>query len=349
MRVAINGFGRIGRAAFKALVGPSVWGRARRSPRINPADYEIVAINDLTDTETLAYLLKYDSVYGIFPIDVGYDDKYLIVDKEKLPVFAEKDPADLPWQKLGVDVVLECTGVFEEYEKAKSHLTAGAKKVIISAPGKGKGGQTLVLGTEAISNQIIRQPDNQQLVSNASCTTNCIAPVIQVLHSKFGIEKSLMTTVHAYTATQNLVDGPSKDLRRGRAAAENIVPSSTGAALATTEVIPELQNLFDGVSLRVPLTCGSISDITAVVKRNVTPTEVNKVFTEATKNPLFKDILEVSEEPLVSSDIIGSPASAIVDLEFTRVVGGDLVKVLVWYDNEWAYANRLVELAKILL
>ncbi|MBM4402232.1 MAG: type I glyceraldehyde-3-phosphate dehydrogenase [Candidatus Cloacimonetes bacterium] len=345
-RVAINGFGRIGRAAFKTIVGPDTWGRARRSPRITPTDYQIVAINDLTDTETLAYLLKYDTVYGIFPVDCGYDEKHLIVDKQKFPVFAEKDPANLPWDKLQVDVVLECTGVFEEYEKAKSHLTAGAKKVIISAPGKGKNGKTLVFGTETINHQ---PPTTYQYpVSNASCTTNCIAPVIQVLHSNFGLEKSLMTTVHAYTATQNLVDGPSKDLRRGRAAAENIVPSSTGAAIATTEVIPELANVFDGVALRVPLACGSISDITAVLKRNVTVSEVNRVFTEATKNPLFRDILEVSEEPLVSTDIIGSPASAIVDLEFTRVVGGNLVKVLAWYDNEWAYANRLVELAQVI-
>jgi glyceraldehyde 3-phosphate dehydrogenase len=329
-RIAINGFGRIGRAAFKIA--------------LEKKNVQIVAINDLTDTRTLAYLLKHDSVYGNYQRKVSYDSKHLIVNGKKFLVLAEKDPTKLPWKRLDVDVVLECTGVFEKHEDLKLHLKAGAKKVVLSAPAKGAETTTLVFGTEATADKI----GQDVIVSNASCTTNCISPVIQVLESKFGIEKALMTTVHAYTATQKLVDSPdAKDVRRGRAGAFNMVPSTTGAAKATTEVIPSLKNKFDGISIRVPVICGSLSDITVVLKKDVTVEQVNRAFITASKHYLYKNILTVSgdDEELVSSDIIGTSYSAIVDLPFTRVAGGNLVKVLAWYDNEWGYSNRLVEMA----
>lgn len=344
IKIAINGFGRIGRQAFK------IWALAkkegRKTKRLDSDEIEVVALNDLTDTKALAYLLKYDSIYGIYPGEVSYDEKNLIVDGQKYPVFAIKEPEKLPWKNLGVDIVLECTGRFENFQEAARHLQAGAKLVIISSPAKGEG-QTLVLGTQETEAFISGLKSSNLVISNASCTTNCIAPVIQVLHSEFGVEKALMTTAHAYTATQSLVDGPQKDLRRGRAAAVNIVPSSTGAAEATTEVISELGGLFDGIALRVPVVDGSIADITAVLRKQVSVGEVNLAFKKAVQNPLFEEILAVSEEPLVSSDIIRPPLnsySAIVDLEFTRVIG-NLVKVLAWYDNEWGYSCRLVGLA----
>lgn len=329
-RVAINGFGRIGRAAFKIA--------------LTKRNIQIVAINDLTDTRTLAYLLRYDSVYGRYDKKVGYDKNNLIVGGKRIPVIAQKDPSLLPWRKLDVDVVLECTGFFEKKEDLAKHIAAGARRVVLSAPAKGDGVTTQVFGTELLKGQL----GQQAIISNASCTTNCISPVIQVLESKFGIEKALMTTVHAYTATQKLVDGPDAgDVRRGRAAAHNIVPSTTGAAKATTEVVPSLKGLFDGISLRVPVISGSISDITAVLKKDVTVEQINRAFTAATKQYLYKNILSVTgpDDELVSSDIIGTPYSAIVDLKFTRVVGGNLVKVLAWYDNEWGYSHRLVEMA----
>ena len=325
-KVAINGFGRIGRAAFKAILDKN--------------NAEIVAINDLTDTKTLANLLKYDSVYGRYDKDVSYDDSHLVVDGVSYRVLSEKDPANLPWQELGVDVVLECTGVFRTKEKASAHLQAGARAVIISAPAKDEETQTVVLGVNAGGEDKVESG----VLSNASCTTNCIAPVAQVIQSHFGVQKALMTTIHAYTADQRLVDAPHRDLRRGRAAAQNIVPTTTGAAIATGKVVPELAGIFDGLAIRVPVVCGSLADFTFLLKRKTTVEEVNQVLQEAAQSDRFKGILEVTDEPLVSSDIVGRSASSIVDLSLTKVIDGDLVKVVAWYDNEWGYANRLVEM-----
>lgn len=332
IKIAINGFGRIGRAAFKAAL-------ANRN-------LEVVGINDLMDNKTLAHLLKYDSVYGQYKKTVLPTKEGIKVEGKLYPVFAEKEPVKLPWKKLNVDVVLECTGRFTNKKDASEHLKAGAKRVIISAPAKDAATQTLVFGAKKTID-VLQSAKNEVVISNASCTTNCIVPVIQVLELAFGIEKALMTTVHSYTADQNLVDGPHRDLRRARAAAFNIVPTSTGAAVATTEVIPTLKNLFNGIAIRVPTICGSICDITAVLKRKkVTVKQVNDTFKKAVKNPLFKNILTVTNKPVVSSDIIGTSPSAIVDLELTQVVGGNLVKVFAWYDNEWAYSLRLVEMTE---
>lgn len=329
IKIGINGFGRIGRAAFKIIVDRD--------------DMEVVAINDLTDTKTLAQLLRYDSVYGRYHQDVSYSDQALTVAGRPIAVFSQKDPAQLPWTQAGVDVVLECTGIFRTKEKASAHLQAGAKAVIISAPAKGQETPTFVLGVNTEN-----KPESS-IISNASCTTNCIAPVTQVMHTVFGVKKAIMTTIHSYTADQNLVDGPHKDLRRARAAGLNIVPTTTGAASATTDVIPELKGLFDGLAVRVPTPCGSLSDLTFVLAREVTVAEVNDALIQAARSDRYTGILEVSEDPLVSSDIIGNPASSIVDLSLTQVVAGDLVKVVAWYDNEWGYANRLVEMAKVIL
>lgn len=329
-RLAINGFGRIGRAAFKVA--------------LTKKNLKVVAINDLTTPAMLAYLLKYDTVYGRYDKKVEAAKDGLKVDGVFYPVLQEKDPARLPWQKMKVNVVLECTGHFTSSEAAQSHLKAGAKRVIISAPAKDETTQTLVYGTN-YSEQCLKWKKCDQVVSMASCTTNCIAPAIQVLQSAFGVEKAIMTTVHAYTSTQNLVDGPSQEISRTRASANNLIPTSTGAATATTKVIPELQNKFDGIAIRVPVICGSLADITAVLKKSVTVKEVNEAFRKAAKSPLFKGILDISDDHRVSSDYIGDLHSAIVDLEFTRVVGGNLVKVLAWYDNELAYSARLVEMA----
>ena len=329
-KIAINGFGRIGRCAFKIALAKK--------------NAQIVAINDLTDTRTLAYMLRYDSAYGRYSHKVSYDAKSIIVDGKKYPVFAEKDPARLPWKKLGVDVVLECTGVFEKKADLQLHLKAGAKKVVLSAPAKDEV-QTLVFGTELTKKTLGK---NDKIISNASCTTNCISPIMQILNSTFGVDKAIMTTVHAYTASQRLVDGPdSKDLRRGRAGAANMAPSTTGAAKATTLVIPELKDRFDGIAIRVPVICGSLSDITAVLKKSTTVEEINKVFKKFADHPMYKNILGVTgpDDELASTDIIGTTKSAIIDLKFTRVVGGNLVKILAWYDNEWGYSNRLVEMA----
>ena len=332
IKIAINGFGRIGRAAFKAALQHKA--------------VEVVGINDLTDAKTLAHLLKYDTVYGQYRGSVQAGGDGIVVDGKPYPVFAEKEPAKLPWKKLKVDVVLECTGRFTDKKSASDHLAAGAGQVIISAPAKDAVTATLVLGTKETEQQL-RAKKRERVISMASCTTNCISPVMQVLESRFGIEKAFMTTVHSYTADQNLVDGPHKDLRRARAAGQNIIPTTTGAAIATTKVISSLGNLFDGIAIRVPTACGSISDITALLKRKkVTAKQVNDEFKTAAKQPLYKGVLAVSSKPLVSSDFVGNPCSSIVDLEFTRVVGGNLIKVLAWYDNEWAYSLRLVELAE---
>ncbi len=344
IRVAINGFGRIGRQAFKiALEKPEL---------------EIVAINDLTEPHVLAHLLKFDTVYGVYGKKVETSDRpekanstvssvgTLIVDGKKIPIFAEKDPAMLPWRDLAVDVVLESTGRFTDSEKAGAHLMAGARKVIISAPAKDKG----LTPTYIIGVNHDKYDAKQNIISNASCTTNCISPVIAVMHSKFGIKKMLMSTIHSYTAEQNLVDGPppggkSNDLRRARAAAANIIPTSTGATIATTEAIPELKELLGGAAYRVPTPCGSLSDFSLVLGKKTTVEEVNKAFIEAARHPMWEHVLEVTNEPIVSSDIIGNPHSSIVDLSLTQVVDGDLVKVVAWYDNEFGYSNRFVEQA----
>ena len=324
-KIAINGFGRIGRNAFKLA--------------FERDDIEVVAINDLTDTKTLAHLLKYDSTYGQYFHDVDYTDNSLKINGKEIRVYAERDPKNLPWKEVGIDLVIEATGLFVDPAKAKVHLETGAKKVIISAPAKGEGAKFVVLG---VNEQELTLDDD--IISNASCTTNCIAPVMAILEREFGIEKSLMTTVHSYTASQRLIDAPAKDLREARAAAENIVPTSTGAAIATAKVIPSLKGKFDGLSVRVPTITVSLSDITALLKRDTTKEELNEVFKKASKEPFYQGILAVSEEPLVSSDFKGNSHSCIVDLELTNVVGGNLVKIVAWYDNEWGYSNRLVEL-----
>lgn len=326
IKLAINGFGRIGRNAFKIAF-------ERR-------DVKIVAINDLTDTKTLAHLLKHDSSYGTYDRDVKFDEENLIVDGEKIRVFSEKEPKNLPWGEYQVDVVIESTGFFTDPKKAADHLEAGARKVVISAPAKGEGAKTIVIG---VNEDTVTEED--KILSNASCTTNCIAPVMKVLEDNFGIEKALMTTVHSYTASQRILDAPAKDLREARAAAENIVPTSTGASKAAALTIPALKGKFDGLSIRVPTPVVSLSDITAVLKRDTTIEELQEIFKKAAKEPFYEGILGVSEEPLVSIDYRGNSHSSIVDLPLINVVGGNLVKIVAWYDNEWGYSNRLVELA----
>lgn len=323
-KVAINGFGRIGRNAFKIA--------------FDRADVDIVAINDLTETEKLAYLLKHDSTYGEYDKKVSSDDTNLIIDGYKIPVTAIKDPKDLPWKELGVDVVIESTGRFTKSELAKAHLTAGAKRVVISGPSKSPDVDTIVLG--ANDDKLEKSSD---IVSNASCTTNSLAAVMSIMDEEFGVEKAMLTTVHSYTASQALQDGPAKDFRESRAAAENIVPTTTGAAIAVTLTVPQLKNKFDGMSVRVPTPVVSMSDVTMVLKKNVKAEDVNEVFKKAVKEPYYQGVLDVSEEPLVSSDYIGNSHSGIVDLLLTNVVAGNLVKVVIWYDNEWGYSNRLVE------
>jgi len=331
MNIAINGFGRIGRATFKAILEKK-------------GDIKVVAINDLTDNKTLAHLLQYDTAYGIYGKDVQSTEDSLIVGGKKYKVLAEKDPSQLPWEELGVDVVLECTGIFRTKDQASLHLKAGAKKVIISAPAKGdKKVKTIVLG---VNEDKISKTDN--IISMVSCTTNCLAPLTQVAKDTFGIQKAIMTTIHSYTADQNIVDGPHKDLRRARAAAQNIVPTTTGAALATTETIPTLKGKFDGMAVRVPTLVGSLCDIVFISKKKVDEKQINQIFKKAARSARLKGILTVTEEPIVSSDIIGNPASSIIDLSLTKVVDGNLVKIISWYDNEWGYSNRLIDLAEYL-
>ena len=323
-KVAINGFGRIGRNAFKIAFARD--------------DLEVVAVNDLTDTKTLAYLLKHDTNYGAYDKEVTYDDENIIVDGKPVRVLAVKVPAELPWADMGIDVVIESTGRFTDKEGASGHIQAGAKRVVISGPTKSDGVDTIVLGANDD-----KLEHATEVLSNASCTTNSLGAVMAVLDSEFGVEKSMLTTVHSYTASQAVQDAPSKDLREGRNAAENIVPTTTGAAIAVTLTLPQLKDKFDGVSVRVPTPVVSLSDITALLKRNVTVEEVNEVFKKAAKEPYYEGILAVSEEPLVSSDYVGNSHSGIVDLLLTKVVDGNLIKVMVWYDNEWGYSNRLVE------
>ena len=326
-RIAINGFGRIGRLSYRA---------AQHHP-----DLEVVAINDLTDTATLAHLLQYDTSFGVYDREVTSDEKHLIVDGDRIPISALAEPERLPWGKHEVDVVLECTGRFTDLAGSKRHLAAGAKRVIISAPPKEKSVPTYMIGVNE------QDYDGAPVVSNASCTTNCIATVIHALHTEIGIVKSMMSTVHSYTASQNLQDGPASDLREARAAAENIVPVKTGAAISVTEIIRDLEGLFDAAAYRVPTPVGSIAEVNALMKRTVTTEEVNEMFRKRAVSNKYSHVLEVTDDPIVSSDIVGNPHSAIVDLALTKVVDGDLLKVVAWYDNEWGYANRLVELARV--
>jgi glyceraldehyde 3-phosphate dehydrogenase len=323
-RLAINGFGRIGRNAFKVAFERS--------------DIEIIAINDLTDTKTLAHLLKHDSNYGAYQYDVGHDETGIIVNGKHVAVLAEMDPAKLPWADHKIDVVIESTGFFVDPAKAQAHITAGAKKVVISAPAKGEGATTIVLGVNED-----KLEGSSEIISNASCTTNCITPVAAIIENNFGIEKAMMTTIHSYTASQKLQDAPAKDLREARNAAENIVPTTTGASIAAGQALPALQGIFGGLSVRVPTPVVSLSDFVILTKRSVSVEEVNEVFKKAAKEPYYQGILDVTEEELVSGDFIGNSHSAIVDLKLTAVVGGTMLKVVAWYDNEWGYSNRLVE------
>lgn len=326
-KVAINGFGRIGRAFLKIA-----WER----PEI-----EIVAVNDLGSIDSLAYLLKYDTVYRTWNHEITHDGTHIIIDGKKVLFVQERDTTKLPWKDLGVDVVVESTGLFTSFESSKFHLDQGAKKVVISAPAKGDGsvhGETILLG---VNEQKFGTCD---ITSNASCTTNAASPLIAILHETVGIEKAILNTVHGYTASQSLVDGPSKkDLREGRAAAQNIVPSSTGAAIAVTKAFPVLENKFDGISIRVPVPAGSIVDITFIAKRDTSAEEINKILTEASGDPRWNKIFAVTTEPLVSSDILGNSHASIADLAMTRVVDGNLVKVMGWYDNEMGYTYTLVD------
>ena len=325
IKIAINGFGRIGRNALKIAL-------MRR-------DLEVVAINDLTDTKTLAFLLKHDSSYGTYSREVTFDDQNIIVDGKKIRVFSEKDPANLAWGELGVDVVIESTGFFTDPEKAKAHLAAGARKVVISAPAKGEGAKTIVLGVN--EGEVTKE---DKILSNASCTTNCIAPIMKVLEDNFGVKKAMMTTVHSYTGSQRLLDAPAKDLREARSAAENIVPTTTGASKAAALTIPSLKGKFNGLSVRVPTPVVSLADITAVLSRPTTKEELTQLFEKVANEPFYEGILGVSYEELVSSDYRGDSHSCIVDLPLIDVVDGDLIKIVAWYDNEWGYSNRLVEL-----
>jgi len=325
VKVGINGFGRIGRNVYRAA--------------LNNPDIEIVAVNDLTDVQTLAHLLKYDTTHGKINADVSFKGDALIVNGKEVKVFAERDPGNLPWKDLGVDIVVESTGLFTKREKAAAHLQAGAKKVIISAPATDED-ITIVMGV----NEDKYDPANHHVISNASCTTNCLAPFAKVLHENFGIVKGMMTTVHSYTNDQRVLDLPHKDLRRARAAAQNMIPTTTGAAKAVGLVLPELKGKLNGFAIRVPTANVSVTDLVALVSRNVTVEEVNAALKAAAEGPM-KGILAYSEEPLVSSDYNGNPASSTIDALSTMVVDGNLVKVVSWYDNEWGYSNRVVDLA----
>lgn len=331
-KIAINGFGRIGRAAFKIA--------------LEKKDIKIEAINDLVSADTLAHLLRYDTIYGRYDKEVIARDRMLIIDGEEFPVYAESDPKKLPWKKLKIDAVLECTGRFTDQASASQHIEAGARKVILSAPAKAKGQDditpTFLLGVNE------NDYSGQAVISNASCTTHSLAPIAKILDETFGIKKALMTTIHSYTADQNLQDGPHKDLRRARAAGQNIVPTTTGAAISITKALPTLDRVFDGISVRVPTIVVSLSDLTVLLKRKTTKEEINQTLKNAAADSRYQQILATTEEPLVSSDFIGSPYSSIADLSMTKVIDGDLAKVIAWYDNEWGYSNRLVEIAQLI-
>ncbi len=326
IRIGINGFGRIGRNFFRAI-------------EVSDADVQVVGINDLTDTKTLAHLLKYDSILGRFNGTVIAEDGAIVVNGIRIPIFAERDPADLPWGKIGAEIVVESTGFFTDADSAGKHMTAGAKKVIISAPAKGED-ITIVMGV----NENNYDPASHNIISNASCTTNCLAPMAKAIDDAFGIERGLMTTIHAYTNDQSLLDFPHSDLRRSRAAALNMIPTSTGAAKAIGLVMPHLKGKLDGYAMRVPVPTGSATDLTVELRTAATKEEINAVVKAAAEGPL-KGILQYTEDPIVSSDIVTDPSSCIFDSSLTNV-NGNMVKVLGWYDNEWGYSNRLVDLVK---
>jgi glyceraldehyde 3-phosphate dehydrogenase len=331
VQAGINGFGRIGRNLFRAAHEAG-------------ADIDWVAVNDITDTKTLAQLLKYDSILGRFPGTVEHTDNSLIIDGKELKVFAERDPAALPWRDLGADVVIESTGLFTKRDAAAKHLEAGAKKVIISAPATDPD-VTLVLGV----NDEAYDPETHNIISNASCTTNCLAPVARVLHDAIGIESGVMTTIHAYTQDQNLLDAPHKDLRRARAAALNLVPTSTGAAKAIGLVVPELAGKLNGIAVRAPVPTGSVVDLVFTASRDTSVEEVNEAVASRADSGPLEGILQYNEDPIVSTDIVTSPYSSVFDAPLTMVVDGRLVKVIAWYDNEWGYSNRLVDLTQRVL
>ena len=323
--VAINGLGRIGRAALKIL--------------LDADGLDLVAVNDIADADNLAYLIKYDTVYGRYHREVSVAEGALVIDGRRIPAFAERDPANLAWDELGVDLVLECTGVFKTADDLVKHIQAGASYVILSAPTNAETVPTVVHG--------VNDPQGQpQVISCASCTTNCIAPVIEVAQRRLGVERAVMTTVHAYTAGQQLVDGPSRSFRRGRAGAANLVPTSTGAARATTRAVPELAGRFDGIAVRAPIPVGSIADVVFDSRRPTTIEEVNEAYRQEAATARYEGILGVSEDPLVSADIVGDPRAAVIDLELTRVVDGTLVKVMAWYDNEWGFTHQMIREAR---
>jgi glyceraldehyde 3-phosphate dehydrogenase len=323
--VAINGLGRIGRAALKIL--------------LDADGLDLVAVNDIADADNLAYLIKYDTVYGRYHHEVRADDGALVIDDRRIPALAERDPANLPWADLGVELVLECTGIFTTADQLEKHVQAGASYVILSAPTNSDTVPMVVHG--------VNRPQGQpQIISCASCTTNCITPVIEIAQRRLGVERAVMTTVHAYTAGQQLVDGPSKSFRRGRAGAANLVPTSTGAARATTRAVPELAERFDGIAVRAPIPVGSIADIVFDASRPTTIEEVNQAFRQEAATVRYEGILGVSEDPLVSADIVGDPRAAVIDLALTRVVDGTLVKVMAWYDNEWGFTHQMIREAR---
>jgi len=326
-RIAINGYGRIGRTAFKIAF--------RRS------DVEIVGINDLSDTKTLAHLLKHDSTYHNYGWykTIEATEKEIVVDGVSIPVFNEKDPSKLPWRKLGVDIVIESTGFFTEAKKARAHIKAGAKKVIISAPCKGGDAKTIILG---VNDNELKNSD--LIISNGSCTTNCVAPVLKILEDSIGVKKSMMTTVHSYTNSQELQDAPNKSLREARSAAENIIPTVTGSSKSVGDAMPETSSKFDGLSIRVPTPVVSIIDLTAISKKKTSVEEINSIFENASKEARWQGIVSATKDELVSSDYIGNSHSAIIDLGLSNVVDGDMIKIVAWYDNEWGYSNRLIEL-----
>jgi glyceraldehyde 3-phosphate dehydrogenase len=327
-RIAINGFGRIGRAALKVI--------------LENQDLEVVAVNDLLAIENAAYLLKYDSVYGKYAKEVKLHEDHLHVGGKKILYYSKKSPAELPWKELAIDVVIESTGIFTNREDAELHIKAGAKTVVISGPTKSKDTPTVVHGVNT-------QDGHVAIFSCASCTTNNITPIIEILGRRIGIEKAILNTVHAYTASQSLVDGPSKkEPRMGRAAAQNLAPAATGAAVATTKALPQYEGKFDGVAVRSPVVVGSISDVTFIAQRSTTAEEINQILIEEAGTERYKEVLSVTDEPLVSTDIIGNSHAAVVDLEMTRVVDHNLVKVMAWYDNEWGFTNQMIRQIKVL-
>ena len=321
MKVAINGLGRIGRAALKIVMD---------TPQL-----ELVAVNDIVSIENIVYLLKYDTVYGRYEKTVEQDGEFLVIGGKALRHFSEKDPSRLPWSSLGVDIVLECTGVFTKREDLEKHIYAGAQYVVLSAPAKSDDVSTVVHGVNTVGG-------DTHIIACASCTTNCITPVVEIIGRRIGIQKAIMTTVHAYTASQAIVDAPNKRFERGRAGAANFVPTSTGAALATAKALPQLDNLFDGIAVRGPVAVGSLADIVLLAKRKTSIEEINQIFVEEADSDSYRDIVGVTEDPIVSSDIIKDPRASIIDLGMTRVVDGDLIKILSWYDNEWGFTNQMV-------